>query len=141
MPVVGWVERVKTLVAQLVKRLADPKPDSNVAAGGPSPGPGQGLRGGAAGAGARPDAHIRRGIRLMLHSGEASFVPWVPAYTEASRRGGWLTRPEHQGPVGRVAATSSAFQLHPIQGAQDEIRNHRIRSRDVHESIVLGTVG
>ena len=59
-------------------------------AGGPSPGPGQGLRGGGAGAGARPDAHIRRGIRLMLHSGEASFVPWLQAYTEASWRGGWL---------------------------------------------------
>ena len=59
-------------------------------AGGPSPGLRQGLRGGGAGASARPDAHIRRGIRLMLHSGEASFVPWLQAYTEASRRGGWL---------------------------------------------------
>ena len=131
-----------TLVTQLVKRLADPKPDSNVALL----------------VGHHPDpvkvceAAVRVLALAQTRTSGAGYASCCTAEKRASFRGcrpilrrvgevGGYTRPEHQGPVGRVAATSSAFQLHPIQGAQDEIRNHRIRSRDVHESIVLGTVG
>ncbi len=73
-----------TLVAQLLKHLADPKPDSNVALlVGHQPDP---LKVCEAAvrvlALAQTPARVLRGIRLTEQSGEASLVPWLQVYSE-----------------------------------------------------------
>ncbi|MGQ0594550.1 MAG: inactive transglutaminase family protein [Gammaproteobacteria bacterium] len=73
-----------TLVAQLVKRLADPKPDSNVALLlGHHPDPVKVCEAAVRVlALAETPARVLRGVRLTLYSGEASLVPWLQVYTE-----------------------------------------------------------
>ncbi len=73
-----------TLVAQLLKRLADPKPDSNVALlVGHRPDPVKICEAAVEVlALAQTPARVLRGIRLALTSGEASLVPWLQVYAE-----------------------------------------------------------
>jgi hypothetical protein len=73
-----------TLVAQLVKRLADPTPDSNVALlVGHHPDPVKVCEAAVRVlALAQTPARLVRGIRLTLHSGEANLVPWLQVYAE-----------------------------------------------------------
>ena len=83
-------------------------------AGGPSPGPVKVC-----------EAAVRVLALAQTRTSGAGYASCCTAGKRASFRGcrpilrrvgevGGYTRPEHQAPVGRVAATSSALQLHPI---------------------------